>query len=105
MFLRLAPLLPLFGLALVLNAQGAAARHYFEDSIKPVPADAPPSAPHRVREVLTPAESAQPLDIMVSLRMRNLPELQSIVDSGRIVSAAEMEARYLPSKSDYDRMA
>lgn len=44
------------------------------------------------------------MSIVVSLRMRNFDELQSVLASGRTVSHAEMEARYLPARADYDQM-
>ena len=37
--------------------------------------------------------------------MRNFEEFKAIVQSGRSVPSVEMEANYLPLKSDYDRIA
>jgi kumamolisin len=63
------------------------------------------SAVHRVRDVLTPAEETETMNIVVSLRMRNLSELEARLHAGRIISPDEMEAKYLPLKSDYERVA
>ena len=81
------------------------ARILLTDSVKEVPVDAPPSGPHRVRSALTTAEAAEPINLVVSLRMRNLDRLKSILESGGTVSRAGMEADYLPLKADYDRVA
>lgn len=75
------------------------------DSIKDVPIGASAPSPHRTRETLTAEESAEPLNIVFSLRMRNFAEFQAIVQSGHTVSNADMEAKYLPLKSDYDRVS
>ena len=91
--------------ALALAAAGpasGASPPCLSDSIKEVPVGVSASGPHRVREVLTAAESAQSLDLVVSLRMRNFAAFQSIVQTGGTVSRAEMEARYLPLQADYD---
>ena len=82
-------------------------RTLFADSIKEVPPGTVISGPHIVRATLTAGELAQPIGFMISLRMRNFGELQDLVQSGRgrIVSKSEMEARYLPAKSDYNRVA
>jgi subtilase family serine protease len=45
------------------------------------------------------------MDFSVSLRMRNFDELEARIQAGDKISAAEMEARYLPLQSDYDRTA
>ncbi|HWA08316.1 MAG TPA: protease pro-enzyme activation domain-containing protein [Opitutaceae bacterium] len=57
-----------------------------------------------VRPVLTPGESEESLRLVVSLRMRNYDELQARVQKGELVSRAEMEAKYLPLVSDYERV-
>jgi hypothetical protein len=77
----------------------------FEDSIQSVPVAATASQPHRVRDKLTAAELAENLDFVVSLRMRNIAELEARIQSGQLVPQAEMEAKYLPLKSDHDRVA
>jgi kumamolisin len=88
-----------------LTCRGAAggARVLLNDSIKEVPVGAPESGPHRVREALTAAESAEPLNLVVSLRMRNIDRFKAILESGRTLSPADMEADFLPLKADYDR--
>ena len=83
----------------------AGARILLRDSVKEVPVDAPVSGPHRVRATLTAAEAAEPLHLVVSLRLRNLDRLRAILESGRTLSRAEMEADFLPLKADYDRVA
>lgn len=80
-------------------------RVLLEDSIKEVPAGAPATGPNRVREALTAPESAESLNLVVSLRMRNFEEFQALVQAGQTVPRAEMEARYLPLKSDYDQVS
>jgi hypothetical protein len=37
--------------------------------------------------------------------MRNYAELETGIHSGRHISQAEMEAKYLPLKADHDRIA
>ena len=105
-----AALVFLIALATSLVAAGATdvtadGRARFGDSIKEVPAGAPASRPHRVRESLTAAESAESLDFVISLRMQNYAELQARVHSGQKVPHAEMEAKYLPPKANHDRIA
>ncbi len=61
-------------------------------------------APHIVRAVLSTSENQQKLTFTISLRMRNFAELESRLQAGQGVPRAEMEARFLPLKSDYDRV-
>ena len=70
------------------RGETADARVPLNDSIKEVPVDAPVSGPHRVRAALTAAEAAEPLHLVVSLRMRNLGRLRTILESGRTLSRA-----------------
>jgi len=58
-----------------------------------------------VRVVLTPDELAAPVHFSVTLRMRDFAGLQARIASGEHVPAQEMEARYLPLPSDFDRVA
>ena len=83
----------------------AGARLRYEDSIVAVPFVAAASRPHRVREILTAQELAENRDLVISLRMKNLGELQSRIHSGGVVPRSEMEAKYLPAKGQYDRVA
>ena len=92
-------------LALPIRGAVAGARVPLEDSIKGVPVGASESGPHRVREALTAAESAETLDLVVTLRMRNLDKLRAMLESGRTVPRTEMEADFLPLTADYDRVA
>jgi kumamolisin len=58
-----------------------------------------------VRTALTPEEAQSSMDFSVSLRMRNFDELEARIQSGEKIAPAEMEAKYLPLQSDYDRTA
>ncbi len=58
-----------------------------------------------VRTELTPAELSAPLTFSVTLRMREFEGLRARVGSGGRVSESEMESRYRPLRSDYDRVA
>jgi len=58
-----------------------------------------------VRSVLTGAELAAPMSFSVSLQMRDFAGLQARIAAGEPVTSGEMEARYLPLRSDYDRVA
>jgi len=87
------------------SGAATAARVIFEDSIMAVPVDAPASKPHRVRAGLTDAELDASLDFVVSLRMRNFDELETRIQSGAVIPRAEMEANYLPTRADHDRVA
>ena len=84
---------------------GGGARIRLEDSIKGVPIGAPASQPHRVREELTASELAESLNIVVSLRMREFDRLEARIHSGQTVPKPEMEANYLPTQADCDRVA
>ena len=88
----------------LLRAAPSSLRTILADSIQPVPVDAPASGPHRVRADLSGAEAAAPLNFLVSLRMRHFAEFTAIVQSGQQISKADMEAKYLPKQSDYDRV-
>ena len=58
-----------------------------------------------VRAALTPGELSAPLLFSVTLRMRDFDGLRARIASGGRVGGAEMEARYLPTRADYDRVA
>jgi kumamolisin len=77
----------------------------FRDSLVAVAADAPATRAHVVRRVLTAAERAAPVDVVVSLRMRDFAGLQGRIQAGERIARAEMEARYLPLAGDYARVA
>lgn len=57
-----------------------------------------------VRTALTPAELSESFPFSVTLRMRDFAELQARVASGGRVPAAQMEAKYLPLRGDYERV-
>jgi len=58
-----------------------------------------------VRTALTPGELSAPLSFSVTLRMREFPGLRARIAGGARVADSEMEARYLPLRADYDRVA
>jgi kumamolisin len=59
----------------------------------------------RIVRALTPDELAAPMAFSVSLRMRDFAGLEARLEAGEQVPSGEMEARYLPLRSDYDRVA
>ncbi len=77
----------------------------FKESMVPAPASGAQSGPRIVRRTLTPAEMAEQVDLVVSLRMRDFADFESRIQSGQAVSGPELEARYLPLRADYDRVA
>ena len=76
----------------------------FNDSIKAV-AEEPGGDAQVVRLALRTEELAAPITFAVNLRMRDFAGLQARLEKGEEIPAAEMEARYLPLESDYDRVA
>jgi len=58
-----------------------------------------------VRAALTPAELSAPLAFSVTLRMRDFAGLRDRLAGGGRVAGPEMEARYLPLRGDFDRVA
>jgi kumamolisin len=58
-----------------------------------------------VRTALSSDEAAATMNISVSLKMRNMGELQARINAGEHIAQNEMEERYLPLKSDYDEIA
>jgi kumamolisin len=59
----------------------------------------------RIVRAPTQDELAAPMRFSVSLPMRDFAGLQARIAAGEHVAQAEMEARYLPLRSDYDRLA
>ncbi len=59
----------------------------------------------RIVRALTADELAAPMSFSVSLLMRDFQGLQAWLASGEQVSASDMEANYLPLRSDYDRLS
>src|SRR5580704_14473053 len=59
----------------------------------------------RIVRAPTADELAAPMRFSVSLPMRDFAGLQARVAAGEQIPEAEMEARYLPLRSDYDRLA
>lgn len=65
----------------------------------------PVDAPRWTGRQLTTTELTEPRDFVISLRMRNFAGLQAILQTGGTVAKSDMEANYLPLKSDYDRIS
>jgi kumamolisin len=59
----------------------------------------------RIVRALTPDELAAAMPFSVALRMRDFAGLQARIAAGEQIPFAEMEARYLPLRSDYDRVS
>jgi kumamolisin len=94
----------------VALAQSTASRTAFADSIKEpaqIPANTaavPKSTPTVVRSQLSDAETQEPIDFSIALRMRNFAELQERVSMHEIISLEEMRAKYLPDPADVDKV-
>jgi len=58
-----------------------------------------------VRTALTPGELSAPISFSVTLKMRDFSGLRDRIAGGGRVADSEMEARYLPLRGDYDRVA
>ncbi len=75
------------------------AKHPFIDSIKEIASD--PHV-HVVRQTLKTSDHNEILQFSIPLKMTNFGELQNRIAQGRNKSTHDvMEARYLPSASDY----
>ena len=70
-------------------------RKTFAESIRPIADGA------QDRSALTDAELSETMQVMVSLTMRNYPELQARIANGEIISQAEMSAKYYPLEKDF----
>ncbi|HSY53516.1 MAG TPA: protease pro-enzyme activation domain-containing protein, partial [Opitutaceae bacterium] len=93
----------LFAIALTVVSAAPAvafsgARHSFSDSIKEIGSD-----PHvrLMRRTLSAAERNEILTFSISLKMPNFKELEVRIGHGERIAHDVMEARYLPSASDY----
>jgi kumamolisin len=80
-------------------------RVVLDGSIVAIPGNATATRAHIVRTQLRADESAVSLDIVVSLRMRAFGELEARIQEGQRIPHPEMEAKYLPLESDYERVA
>ncbi len=85
----------LLAMLVVAARSYSADRTTFPESIVATPATA------QGRSSLTDAELNEPMDVMVSLTMRNFPELQARIASGEMIPQTEMEAKYFPLEKDY----
>jgi kumamolisin len=90
--------------ASALASVDAPARRLFSESVAPVPASAAPGRLHVTRVALTAAERAAPIDVVISLTMRNYDEFEQRIQSGAHISQSEMEEKYLPLPADHDRV-
>lgn len=85
-------------------ADSNAARVSFADSVVDVAAQPSAGRSRLVSATVTAAEAAVPIDIVISLRLRNFAALQAILANGGTVSHADMEAGYLPARSEYEAL-
>ncbi len=83
---------------------GGAPRRLFPQSVRTVSEDPSASGWHVVRRNLSEEELAVPVDFQISLQMGGFADLQRRLETGERIPASEMEAKYLPAKSDYDRV-
>lgn len=74
------------------------AKHCFSDSIREIASDPNVLV---VRQTLKASERNEILQFSVSLKMPNFEELEGRIAHGERIAPAVMEARYLPSTSDY----
>jgi kumamolisin len=58
----------------------------------------------RIVRELTADELAAPFSFSVSLRMRDFEGLEARIANGEQIPSSEMEARYLPLRSDFERL-
>ncbi len=106
---------PAAGISVPAGETSGALRVTLTDSIKVVPAGlqptiagtgpANPNGPRIARLNLQPAEINAPMQFTVSLKLRNVPELQARVAQGEIISPAEMTQKYWPLPADFDAAA
>jgi kumamolisin len=87
------------------NAAEAAPVRAMTGSVRVPDAGAQTLGRARIVRPLTPDELAAPMAFSVGLRMRDFAGLQARLAAGEQVPFPEMEERYLPLRSDYDRMA
>ncbi len=102
--------LPLIAFALIAAASVLAAPLRAAASDRMLPDSVAPTGGGGKRGTITrsslrPEETRANFDFNIALRMRNLDELQARVRAGDAIPPAEMEARYLPLQSDYDRVS
>jgi kumamolisin len=104
--LRGALIVPISVLVLSVDLAAAVAgpRVRFVNSVVEVPASAVPSLPHLSRNVLTTRELEQPIDFVVSLRVRDFAGLEELVQSGKTLARSDLRNRFLPLDADYDRV-
>lgn len=98
--------LPSFVFAIDLQANvNPDSRVLFSGSIKQVSSGAVANGPRIKRSVLKSDELKAPMKVVVGLEMRNPIEFHTRIDGGSKISSSEMESRFLPLQSDYDKVA
>ncbi len=100
-------ILLLLGPPAALRAASDPARVQLAGSIREIASQTAAPAGSRarmVRAALTAVETAAPMDVEVTLQMRNFAELQARIARGEIISRAEMAAKYFPLAADYEKM-
>lgn len=82
-------------------ADSTAARVSFAESVVDVVAQSSAGRSRLASSTVTPAQASEPIDIVISLRLRHFAALQAILAAGGTVSRADMEANFLPARSEY----
>ena len=83
----------------------AALRQSLPDSFAPVASQrAAARVPFVARASLTAAENAASLSFEVGLKMRHFEELEGRLAHRELISPAEMQARYLPTLHDHEKI-
>jgi kumamolisin len=106
-FLRVLAVLTAVGVSPVFATTGSPVT--LKESFKETP-DAPASGPlnpHKpfiTRRTLKAEESAASMTFEVALKMRNVAELQARISRGERIDSAEMDAKYEPLATDYQKV-
>ena len=91
--------LAVFALAIFSPAHAenfSGSRHIFADSIKEVGGNA-----RITSTTLSSVERTTQIRFVVSLKMRNMDELEARLGAGQLIPQADMEANYLPSSQEF----
>ncbi len=85
---------------------GGPSRVLVPDSVVlPIGNPGDPNHPRILRAQLSAGELAQPFPFSIALRMRDFAGLQARIAAGQRIPRSEMEAKYLPLASDYQKVA
>ncbi len=87
-----------------MDSQGAE-RFAFSGSILQASHDGTIKGARITRSVLKPEELRAQMHVVVAMEMRNAVEFHTRIDGGAKISKSELESRYLPLQSDYDRVS